>query len=357
MQLRKIALCVESWWSEENHFAWNFVRKRLLQEGPSTRFNDRIYIVHVSAKGKEGENWDKGTAVLGDVRTEMAPYDHSITELQGDVVNCIVQFIAQEGIHIAILSLKDQNRVKKTLSMGAANQILSKACCACTIVSPRFSAGDHFRLQAKLQPDALVANSAMQFRRRVAVVLSSTVWDTALTQYVAKNVILPGDRVILVRCLNENVNKKNTEELQVERDYLRELGWHKFKRTNVALAVEVIKSQTRALCDFIEEKGVDLLIMTRSESNKLKRSITKENACFQAFPHRCPCPFMIVPTGILRGVVRRQPTSVGDVDLPSTPFMSSPTFQGLFSKKSWSTALQSPRLRLFTGSKNSSFQN
>lgn len=209
-----------------------------------------------------------------------------------------------------------------------------------------------------------VANSAMQFRRRVAVVLSSTVWDTALTQYVAKNVILPGDRVILVRCLNENVNRKNTEELQVERDYLRELGWHKFKRTNVALAVEVIKSQTRALCDFIEEKGVDLLIMTRSESNKLKRSITKgrpamlwpfsygfvlENACFQAFPHRCPCPFMIVPTGILRGVIRRQPTSVGDVDLPSTPFMSSPTFQGFFSKKSWSTALQSPRLRLFSG--------
>ena len=115
----------------------------------------------------------------------------------------------------------------------------------------------------------------MQFRRRVAVVLNSSLWDSSLTQYVAKNVIVPGDRVILVRCLNENLNKKNAEELQIERDYLRELGWHKFKRTRIALAVEVIKNHTRILCEFIEEKGVDLLVMARSDSNKLKRSIKK----------------------------------------------------------------------------------
>ena len=175
--------------------------------------------------------------------------------------------------------------------MGASTQLLSKAPCACTIVSPRFSAGDHLRIQAKLQPDAIVpshlstrtvlyvplqvANSAAQYRRRVAVVLNSCLWDSALTEYVSKTVILPGDRVILIRCMNENIQKKSTEELQVERDYLRELGWHRFKGRNVTLAVEVIKTQTRVLSEFIAEKGVDLLIMARSDSNKLKRSIKK----------------------------------------------------------------------------------
>ena len=51
------------------------------QEGQNTYFHDRIYVVHVVSKGKEVENWDKGTPVLGDVRTELAAYDHAIIEL------------------------------------------------------------------------------------------------------------------------------------------------------------------------------------------------------------------------------------------------------------------------------------
>lgn len=109
----------------------------------------------------------------------------------------------------------------------------------------------------------------------MAVVLNGSPWDSALAQYSAKNVILPQDRVILVRCLTENLNKKTTEELQQERAYLRELGWHKFKQTNVTVAVEVIQAHTKILCEFIEEKAIDLLIMTRSDSNKLTRSIKK----------------------------------------------------------------------------------
>lgn len=255
-----------------------------------------------------------------------------------------------------VLGLKDQNRVKKTLSMGTAHQILARANCACTIVRPMFSAGDHLRIQAKLQPDVIVANSAMQFRRRVAVVMNSSFWDSALAQYAALKVILPGDRVILVRCLNENINKKNVQDLQVERDYLRELGWHKFKKSDVSLAVEVVKSQTRMLCEFLEEKGVDLVIMSRFDSNKLKRSIKKgtkrrsfvlfgklslENASFQSFPHRCPCPIMIASTEVLRPFNRFLSEEVSDGE-PFSPFS-----QGIFNRKTWSNALSGSHFRPF----------
>jgi len=133
-------------------------------------------------------------------------------------------------------------------------------------------------LQANLQPDVLVANSAMQFRRRLAVVLNSSEWDSALLQYVAENVIASKDRVILVRCLNENISKKQSEELQSERDYLRELGWHKFKRMEISLGVEVIQDKTKEICDLIEEKGIDLLIVIKSDSNLITRSIKKGNS-------------------------------------------------------------------------------
>lgn len=192
-------------------------------------------------KAKDGDTWEKGTAVLSDVQTELADYDHSLVELEGDPVNAIVEFLIEEQIEIAVVSSKDQNRVKRRMASNSAAQISSKSSCACVIVGPRFSAGDHFRMQAKRQPDALVANSVLQFRRRVLILLNNGLWDSALVQYAAKNLICPGDLVLLVRCVNENVHRKNTQQFQTERDNMRELGWHKFRQKNISLAVDVVK--------------------------------------------------------------------------------------------------------------------
>lgn len=192
-------------------------------------------------KAKDGDVWEKGTAVLSDVQTELADYNHSIVELEGDAVNAIVEFLIDEQIEIAVVSSKDQNRVKRRMASNSAAQISSKSPCACVIVSPRFSAGDHFRMQAKRQPDALVANSVLQFRRRVLILLNNGLWDSALVQYSAKNLICSGDLVLLVRCVNENVHRKNTQQFQTERDNMRELGWHKFRQKNISLAVDVVK--------------------------------------------------------------------------------------------------------------------
>eukprot|EP00210_Caulerpa_lentillifera_P000271 g264.t1 len=323
MQRPKLALCVESWSSEENLFAWNFTRKRLLQDTEPSRLTDRIYVVHVNTKTKEDEPWDKGTAVLADVRTELANYDHSIVELEGEPVTAIIQFLNDEGIDVAIVSLKDQrNRVKRRMVSNCAHQIFTRASCACVIVSPRFSAGDHFRMQAKRQPDALVANSVLQYRRRVLVLLNTGLWDSALTQYTAKHVSMSGDLVILVRCVNENLHRKNADQFQIERDNMRELGWHKFKQNDVSLAVEVVKNTSRNLCEFIESKGIDLLIMTGSDTNKLKSSVKKESAFSQTFYERCPCPFMFVPTEILKHCMSHLPFQGGSSSSRSFLFSS-----------------------------------
>lgn len=293
----------------------------------------------MTTKGREAEAWDKGTAILGDVRTELAGYEHSIVELEGEPIPAILQFLNDEEIDVVVISMKDQkNRVKRRMaSSHSAHPIITRAPCACVFVSPRFSAGDHFRIQAKRQPDALVANSVLQYRRRVLVLLNTGVWDSALTQYTAKNVILSGDLVILVRCVNENLHRKNAEQLQIERDSMRELGWHKFKQTNVSLSVEVVKvspllitfrahfylqNSTRNLCEFIESKGIDLLVMTGSDPSKLRNSIKKESAFSQTFYERSPCPFMFVPTDILKTFMSILPTQLTSASSRS-PLLSS----------------------------------
>lgn len=209
---------------------------------------------------------------MGDVRTELAGYEHSIVELEGDPIPAILQFLHNEEIDVAVISMKDQkNRVKRRMvSSHSAHHIIARATCACVIVSPRFSAGDHFRIQAKRQPDALVANSVLQYRRRVLVLLNTGLWDSALTQYTAKNVILSGDLVILVRCVNENIHRKNAEQFQIERDNMRELGWHKFKQNDISLAVEVVKvSQLHITllphCFFRTQLGVSVSLLNPKE--------------------------------------------------------------------------------------------
>lgn len=294
----------------------------------------------MTTKGREAEAWDKGTAILGDVRTELAGYDHSIVQLEGEAIPAILQFLYDEEIDVAVICMKDQkNRVKRRMvASHSAHHIITRAPCACVFVSPRFSAGDHFRIQAKRQPDALVANSVLQYRRRVLVLLNTGVWDSALTQYTANNVILSGDLVILVRCVNENLHRKNAEQLQIERDSMRELGWHKFKQTNVSLSVEVVKvslfllitfrphfclqNSSRSLCEFIESKGIDLLVMTGSDPSKLRNSIKKESAFSQTFYDRCPCPFMFVPTDILKTFMSILPTQLTSAS-PRSPLLSS----------------------------------
>eukprot|EP00210_Caulerpa_lentillifera_P004087 g3899.t1 len=326
MRVRKLALCVESWSSIENHFLWNFTRKRLLQVEESHHITDKLYIVHVNTKGKDGTSWEKGTAILGDVQTELAEFDHCIVELEGDhPVNAILQFLLEEDIEIVVVSSKDQNRVKRRMSSNSATQILAKANCSCVFVSPRFSAGDHFRMQAKRQPDALVVNSVQQFRRRVVILLNTGLWDSALVQHSAKNLILTGDLVILVRCVNDNVHRKNATQVQTERDNMRELGWHKFRQNNVSLAVEVVKNSCRNLCEFIDSKGIDLVVMTRSDSHRIKLPMKKESG----FHEKCPCPLMTVPTEILKPLIHhnraRNPGHMRNQSSPISPLFSSLT--------------------------------
>ena len=69
-----------------------------------------------------------------------------------------------------------------------------------------------------------------------------------------------------------------------------------------------------------------------------KKYFRAENVAFQAFPHKCPCPFMIVPTEVLRGSswLMQPSRSSAFEDQSGSAFWSTPiTTQSLFSRRAW----------------------
>lgn len=81
----------------------------------------------------------------------------------------------------------------------------------------------------------------MQFSRKVAIVLNAGPFDANLVHYAAKNVLLPGDKVTVVRCFTKNIlNRQNREELEIEKGSAREIGRSKLRGSNVAISVEIL---------------------------------------------------------------------------------------------------------------------
>lgn len=127
------------------------------------------------------------------------------------------------------------------MSRNTSTQVMQKAPCTTVIVSSKFSAGDYFRIQAQRQRDTLGSNVLREFKRRVAIVLNSGLWDSSLVNYAANKLVHPRDQVFLVRCLTKLPDRKNAEQERAERDSVRDIGWDKFRDANVSMAVELAK--------------------------------------------------------------------------------------------------------------------
>lgn len=71
--------------------------------------------------------------------------------------------------------------------------------------------------------------------------LNAGPYDANLIQYAARNVLLPGDRVIVVRCFSKNLlNRQNRENLEQEKGSAREIGRNKLMGSDVAMSVEIL---------------------------------------------------------------------------------------------------------------------
>ncbi|GMH38434.1 hypothetical protein BSKO_06318 [Bryopsis sp. KO-2023] len=294
---RRLALCVETWSSQENHYAWMWTKKRLLQDLRQPG-EDHLYIVHVNrSRSASATRWDLGGPLLGDAQSVLEGLHYTIVEVEGDTVQALLRFAEEKSINIMILGSKGHGRVKRTVGRSTSINIVSKASCACVIVSPRITAGEQTRIQAARQADVLEANVSLQFRRRVAIVLNAGPYDANLVQHAARNVLLAGDRVVLVRCLTRNIlNRQNRDELEaLEKDSAREIGRNKLRGANVAMAVEILNGGLRVLCNTIESKGIDLVVFMRSDEKRIRRPLPSGIPALQSLPYRCPCPCMVVP--------------------------------------------------------------
>lgn len=71
--------------------------------------------------------------------------------------------------------------------------------------------------------------------------LNAGPYDANLIQYAARNVLLPGDRVIVVRCFSKNLlQRQNRENLEQEKGSTREIGRNKLMGSDVAMSVEIL---------------------------------------------------------------------------------------------------------------------
>ncbi|CAD7700887.1 unnamed protein product [Ostreobium quekettii] len=304
MRPRRIALCVGVWSSRENHYAWTFTKKRLLQDQERPSLEDQLLIVHVN-KPRDPSQWRAGGPALPDVTSALQELRNncSVVELEGDPVAELVKFAQDRDINIMILGSKGRSRVKRTVAKGTTVRVVQQAPCACIVVGPKLSSGEHFRIQAARQPEGV--EPTLQFGRRVAIVLNAGPYDPNMVQYTARNVLLAGDRVVLVRCMSKELKLKrgSKQQPEQERDNVREIGRTKLRGTQgVAMAVEVLKGGLKMICNFVESKGIDLVVMAR-EQRLVRRSLSGIGSGpppLSALYHRSPCPCMIVPMECLQ---------------------------------------------------------
>lgn len=342
---RRVALCVWEWSSTTTVLAWAWLRQYFLRQGVDT-----LYIVHTG----KNPNWDKAGPLTPTLEESLSGWSHRVFNFSGSLQSNIIEFLKAYEIDLVLVG-EDFPRGGKfltknnPLSSSPSEWVKSHISVPFMIIRQdsvlRLRGLRISDCDAPLSPASPKSPAARKEReaRRIAIAYSDESVGRQMIQLVRKMVLLPGDEVYMVHCVNAgNQFVQGLKSLKETKSILSRIGskvgggsgsgggsggaiGKRSSSGELEVSVDdevapitgpditksvILKGGTSSkahpgahkeskdprhlISDFCEQYSIDLLIISSRSAGRLRKTMTGGSVSSYLI-NRVACPCLVIP--------------------------------------------------------------